>query len=188
MLFAPGAVGNLALVIYEFGDAQHLGVQPPDAPDEEDVSAFTACSALLELTNRRFQRLYVCDIPAVDASLCKESQLGTFIVTAPKDEKTSIYTTMVTLNGATKSSPVAYQVSKTGFYCVGAVPLTTEGAEESGGVRYTGVVDFRNVFVGHLPAAEYPKILVSPFTAYDRTGSLMRCSSSTKDSPSSTLV
>lgn len=105
--------------------------------------------------------MFICDIPAVDADLCEESQLGKFIVTATEEDKVSIYTTTVILSGVTKSSPVAYQVSKTGYYCVGVVPLTTEGVERVEDVQYTGVVDFRNVFVGHLPAAEYPKILVS---------------------------
>ena len=134
--------------------------------------------------------MFICDIPAVDAELCEESQLGKFIVTATEEDKLSIYTTTVILNGVTKSSPVAYQVSKTGYYCVGAVPLTTEGVEGTDDVQYTGVVDFRNVFVGHLPAAEYPKILVSPPAAslpYAVSDS-RESRSSTKLSPSSTSV
>lgn len=70
--------------------------------------------------------------------------------------------------------PFRYQVKKTGYYCVGAVPVTisTGAAPSSDDIDsgssnttstttrtvYTGVVDFENVFKGHLPASEYPKI------------------------------
>lgn len=70
--------------------------------------------------------------------------------------------------------PFRYDVKKTGYYCVGAVPVTmSTGAAPSSddmdegtagnntittSTTYTGVVDFQNVFEGHLPASEYPKI------------------------------
>lgn len=71
--------------------------------------------------------------------------------------------------------PFRYQVKKTGYYCVGAVPVTIstgatpssddldEGSNNSTSTvrtrtAYTGVVDFQNTFKGHLPASEYPKI------------------------------
>lgn len=66
------------------------------------------------------------------------------------------------------TGPFRYPVSKTGYYCVGAVPVTFEqpqldmqdknSSNPFSEVSYTGVVDFENVFKGHLPAAEYPKI------------------------------
>jgi hypothetical protein len=34
------------------------------------------------------------------------------------------------------------------------------------GTKFTGVVDFENVFEGHLPAAEYPKIPVGFFSSH----------------------
>lgn len=57
---------------------------------------------------------------------------------------------------------------RTGYYCVGTVPLQTDTlAGESAGtvtkpvddgtVVYSGVVTFQNSFVGHLAAADYPK-------------------------------
>jgi hypothetical protein len=45
-------------------------------------------------------------------------------------------------------------------------PLGRKGRADSSGAAehasYSGTVIFRNVFVGELPAAEYPKINVSP--------------------------
>lgn len=100
---------------------------------------------------------------------------------------TTIWTTAVRFDsraaqeGSTEPSalginkgPFKYQVKKTGYYCVGAVPVTiSTGAAPSaddidagainsttGTTRtiYSAVVDFQNTFEGHLPAAEYPKI------------------------------
>lgn len=118
--------------------------------------------------------------------MCPSSSLGEFIVTTPIDvspNSTSIFTTSVRFDKSAQeddflpqgsTGPFRYPVSKTGYYCVGAVPVTFEqpqldttksDAESSDDsinpfaqISYTGVVDFENVFKGHLPAAEYPKI------------------------------
>lgn len=58
------------------------------------------------------------------------------------------------------SGPFRYPVPRTGFYCVGTVPVLVEGTDEES-TAYSGVVDFENVFGGRLAAAEYPKIAVS---------------------------
>jgi hypothetical protein len=124
------------------------------------------------------QRVYVCNLAAYQANLCTMDQLGSFIVNAPQDvslNSTSIYTTAVRFdtramlgdgteatNAGINSGPFKYPVSRTGYYCVGAVPVTISGSGEDGlgnaSTTYTGVVDFINTFQGHLPAAEYPKI------------------------------
>ncbi|WWC87461.1 uncharacterized protein L201_002350 [Kwoniella dendrophila CBS 6074] len=66
------------------------------------------------------------------------------------------------------SAPINYAVAKTGYYCVGIVPVTlvnTKRSENSLDVRqspthaeYSGLVLFKNTFEGELPAVEYPKI------------------------------
>ncbi|WVQ74635.1 hypothetical protein IAR50_004236 [Cryptococcus sp. DSM 104548] len=62
------------------------------------------------------------------------------------------------------TSPITYAVPKTGYYCVGIVPVTLVNSERDLSVReanhaeYSGVVLFRNTFEGELPAVEYPKI------------------------------
>lgn len=133
------------------------------------------------------QRVYVCTAAAYSANLCTSDQLGQFIVdtpTARSSNTTSIYTTAVrfdtrasavdAVNGtslAVNAGPFKYPVRSTGYYCVGAVPVGIANDEDPGSKRqslpagtskgysttYTGVVDFENVFDGHLPAADYPK-------------------------------
>lgn len=65
------------------------------------------------------------------------------------------------------SAPITYAVPKTGYYCVGIVPVTLVNSRDSVRERqathaeYSGMVLFRNNFAGELPAVEYPKIHVS---------------------------
>lgn len=73
-------------------------------------------------------------------------------------------------NVKTYDEPIHYKVPKTGYYCVGVVPVTLvkgdqaeqhERRAQNQRGSYQGVVTFRNQFQGELPAAEYPKIAVS---------------------------
>lgn len=135
----------------------------------------------------------MCNLAANQANLCTSDQLGQFIVDMPEGTSindTAIWTTPVrfdsrastvdTVGSAVDAAldinrgPFRYEVTKTGYYCVGAVPVTVStGAAPSSDdmdegtsgnsstttrTTYTGVVDFENVFEGHLPASEYPKI------------------------------
>lgn len=64
------------------------------------------------------------------------------------------------------SGPITYAVPKTGYYCVGIVPVTLVNSRDDQERRathaeYSGMVLFRNNFAGELPAVEYPKIHVS---------------------------
>ncbi|WWD08697.1 hypothetical protein V865_006810 [Kwoniella europaea PYCC6329] len=65
------------------------------------------------------------------------------------------------------SAPITYSVPKTGYYCVGIVPVTLinarsdipiESRQTPSHAEYSGLVLFRNTFEGELPAVEYPKI------------------------------
>lgn len=63
------------------------------------------------------------------------------------------------------SKPIRLDVPKTGYYCVGVIPVTLvtndkRELEERKSVHaeYEGIVTFRNQFDGELPAVEYPKI------------------------------
>ncbi|KAJ9094999.1 hypothetical protein QFC21_005792 [Naganishia friedmannii] len=67
---------------------------------------------------------------------------------------------------------ITYAVPKTGYYCVGVVPVTLVNSRKRSALpvgplltqrqaehaEYAGSVLFRNTFKGELPAAEYPKI------------------------------
>lgn len=129
------------------------------------------------------QRVYVCTLSALESKLCTESSLGKFIITPPPNNaSTTIFTSSVHFDSGTLSTtppipisdtlplvprqsmghsgPYKYPVTKTGFYCVGTVPVLVSGGVNKD-VSFTGVVDFENVFKGRLPAAEKPKISVS---------------------------
>ncbi|KAF8846021.1 hypothetical protein BDN67DRAFT_1018676 [Paxillus ammoniavirescens] len=84
------------------------------------------------------------------------------------------------------TSPIQYQVRKTGYYCAGKlkfsiVPVTvmspTTARQAPDGVpyhpTYNGVVLFRNTFEGKLPATDYPKVnfYLAMFFAYMIFGS-----------------
>lgn len=143
--------------------------------------------ALLQPTGRIVCTHHPANIPLLlsiytecfEYAVCTTEQLGQFIVSTPVSitaNSTSIYTTSVRFSRdmeqgseqTTNSGPFRYSVTKTGYYCVGAVPVTFGQTEDDSPVNpddyldtvYTGVVDFENTFEGHLPATEYPKIWV----------------------------
>ena len=161
VVFTPQSRGNLALVIYEWQDARYLGIEPDGsgagANDWVDDS-----------------RVYICTLAAQRAKLCGEDQLGQFITSSANDTTSSIYTRAVSFSSSSTLAPGAtagpfrYDVPRTGYYCVGLVPLQTDTlagesagtvteAVDDGTVVYSGVVTFENSFIGHLPAADYPK-------------------------------
>ncbi|CED85022.1 Predicted membrane protein [Phaffia rhodozyma] len=63
-----------------------------------------------------------------------------------------------------------YQVTKTGYYCIGAVPVTlvssgstsvssrANSSTSANHAEYEGTITFNNIYQGQLPAAEHPKI------------------------------
>ena len=118
------------------------------------------------------QRIYICTLDALDAGLCTENDLGRFITTPTSlpSSESSIFTASVRFDPvpsapqndedkALGTGPYRYEVKKKGYYCVGHVPVVLEGTSRN--TSYEGVVDFENVFPGHLPASEYPKVFVS---------------------------
>lgn len=143
-----------------------------------------SCSVALDGSDHltRFtlqQRVYICTLDALAAGLCTESDLGRFITTPSSlsPSNSSIFTASVRFDAvpsapqnaedrALATGPYRYQVKKKGYYCVGHVPVVLEGASRN--TSYEGVVDFENVFPGHLPASEYPKVFVSPLSDSER--------------------
>ncbi|KAI9608843.1 hypothetical protein H4Q26_005032 [Puccinia striiformis f. sp. tritici PST-130] len=165
VIFGPASSGQLALVVYEWQDAKWLGINPTNKQAE---------NAWQE------DRVYVCTLDAISQSLCTKAELGEFIIsplpTEIKRESLNIWTQRIklesqptTTNSGTQmgSGPYRYNVTKTGYYCVGAVPLTVGLPSTSNSTysTYTGVVSFENVFKGNLPAGEYPKVAFYGFVA-----------------------
>ncbi|KAM0745675.1 hypothetical protein T439DRAFT_307608 [Meredithblackwellia eburnea MCA 4105] len=153
VIFAPSSRGQLSLVIFEWKDAKHLGVDPSGKTDNTWTD----------------DRVYICTLSAMEANLCTEDNLGKFITTpAELPSNSSIFTASVRFDPVASAplsesdkelgtGPYRYSVSKTGYYCIGTVPVTLDGGYLN--TSFTGVVDFENVFPGLLPAGEYPKIL-----------------------------
>jgi hypothetical protein len=103
--------------------------------------------------------IYVCDQSAVTRKLCKSSELGQFITNLPADKKnsSSILTSSIQMTG-NKTEAALYKVDYTGYYCVALVPVT--GKEGSNDTYFEAWVEWRFPY-GELPAADYPKLLVS---------------------------
>ncbi|GAA6056885.1 hypothetical protein JCM3770_005128 [Rhodotorula araucariae] len=145
VLFSPASRGQLALVIFEWDDAQWLGVGADGQSGTNDWSE---------------NRAYICTVQAQEAGLCEATQLGQFLTAPGAPSELSILTESVRFDPVPSApaarGPYRYEVPRTGYYCVGVVPVTLEGASRN--TSFTGVVDFENTFGGQLPAAEYPKV------------------------------
>lgn len=89
----------------------------------------------------------MCTLTAYRANLCTADQLGSFIVDIPDGvdkNSTSIFSTAVRFDAraalgdsadsapaGVNAGPFKYPVTKTGYYCVGAVPVTIETSSSS---------------------------------------------------------
>ncbi|OJJ81407.1 putative integral membrane protein (Ptm1) [Aspergillus glaucus CBS 516.65] len=117
----------VSLVIFEWTDEELIGRAVSDNPEEIET---------------------ICDEASVDAGLCTDQDIGSFILAPNVTElsKFPIISKAIHLN-----NPVAvnYPVKNTGFYCV-----STYGYS---GQDYTAVVEFRNAY-GELPAAQIAKL------------------------------
>ncbi|KAL1966815.1 hypothetical protein VTN77DRAFT_3780 [Rasamsonia byssochlamydoides] len=115
----------VSLVIFEWNDEELIGRIAPDG----------------ELAT-------ICDENNVEAKLCTQDEIGSFILAANASEasQSPIITKAIHLK-----DPMAinYPVKKTGFYCVSTYAYS--------GHDYRGVVEFRNAY-GELPAAQIAKL------------------------------
>ncbi|CAK9779553.1 hypothetical protein CC85DRAFT_288042 [Cutaneotrichosporon oleaginosum] len=76
LAFDEHAVGQVALVMYEYSDSEYIGRQPPDDGSWQP-------------------KTYICTTTTVRAGICTTAQLGTFLTTLPEGKElkdTSIYT------------------------------------------------------------------------------------------------
>jgi hypothetical protein len=90
----------------------------------------------------------ICDEAAVDAKLCAQEDVGSFILTknATDASQSPIISKAIHLNNP---DAIKYPVKKTGFYCVSTYAYSGED--------YNAVVTFRNSY-GELPAAQIAKL------------------------------
>ncbi|KAG8980839.1 hypothetical protein FRB90_007448, partial [Tulasnella sp. 427] len=78
-------------------------------------------------------------------------------------EPDTMPTTPMTGKPIQYSQPIHYHLTKTGYYCIGAIPVTVlhpgdDGSKNHTHAAFSGTVLFQNEFYGQLAAAEYPKI------------------------------
>ncbi|KAF9480061.1 hypothetical protein BDN70DRAFT_878100 [Pholiota conissans] len=188
--FDAASLGNLAMVIYEWKDVQYLG---KETISDEPLPKTYICTSSAETsgycTNDQLGR-FILNLPAGTAlnttsfwsarlELPANKTLSGFWdnpegnPTPPKSNDTSPWRrddhpplTEVPSNGLlVYSQPIHYPVSKTGFYCVAAVPLTVDGEIAPRAATdvpfhptFKGSVLFKNTFDGQLPATDYPKV------------------------------
>lgn len=79
--------------------------------------------------------------------LCTQELLGTFI---HADNATRVRTEAVHVRDLGEDGVIHYDISRTGYYCVGAVPMSSD-------FNFEAVVEFRNAF-GELPGGQVPKL------------------------------
>ncbi|KAJ5122251.1 WD-40 repeat protein [Penicillium atrosanguineum] len=116
-----------SLVIFEWNDENLIGEYRNDGDEVKET---------------------ICDATNVDAKLCTEDKIGSFLLTknATDVSKNAILSAAVHLNDPTA---IKYSVRKTGFYCVSTYAYSGED--------YGAVVTFRNSY-GELPAAQIAKL------------------------------
>ncbi|GLI72573.1 membrane protein ptm1 [Penicillium ochrochloron] len=108
--------------------------------DEELIGQYRSGDAEMKDT--------ICDEAAVDAKLCAQEDVGSFILTknATDASQSPIISKAIHLNNP---DAIKYPVKKTGFYCVSTYAYSGED--------YNAVVTFRNSY-GELPAAQIAKL------------------------------
>ncbi|KAL3237382.1 Ptm1p [Nakaseomyces bracarensis] len=127
---------TVVVAIYEFQDIEHLGVyESADSP----------------------MKTYICDDGAVERGLCDEDHLNEFIIVDTLydphsgENKTLTNTVMTFSQSELGLHDTKYPVTKTGFYCVAALPIYR------GGTKYEAIINFRNSY-GHLAGSEINKL------------------------------
>ncbi|KAK2754569.1 hypothetical protein FQN54_006970 [Arachnomyces sp. PD_36] len=124
----------LSLVIFEWEDVDLIGRVPDGEEVDED--------------GYEVPRKTICDEASVEANLCPEEDLGSFILhqNASSESRNRMVTTTIHLN---QPEAINYAVSETGFYCVSTYAYS--------GQDYKAIVSFNNAY-GKLPATQIAKL------------------------------
>ncbi|RMD41360.1 hypothetical protein DV735_g3766, partial [Chaetothyriales sp. CBS 134920] len=117
-----------SLLIFEWQDREFIGQQPASADAD----------AALEV---------ICNQPNVNLGLCRQEDLGSFILEANSSlSKNPLFTQAVHL----KDPPaIKYPVKRTGYYCISTYAFSEH--------EYEAVAAFRNAY-GELPATQIAKL------------------------------
>ena len=135
-----------SLVIFEWNDEDLIGEYRSD--DAEVRPRGLSWTKRWRLTLLSQMKETICDAANVEAKLCTEDQIGSFLLTGNVTDASQnpIISRAIHLNNP---DAVKYPVRKTGFYCVSTYAYSGE--------EYTAVVTFRNSY-GELPAAQIAKL------------------------------
>ncbi|CAJ0874413.1 16976_t:CDS:10 [Entrophospora sp. SA101] len=120
---------DAATIIYEWSDRDKIGAISPG-----DDS-----------------RTYICDGTAIEKKYCSSEDLGRIIVNSNQTNYEIIRQTFDPA-GEDSSSPIKYEVKKSGYYCAAALPVPPTQLGE-----FTVTVEWHNPY-GELPASDYPKL------------------------------
>ncbi|KAL5343071.1 lung seven transmembrane receptor-domain-containing protein [Aspergillus crustosus] len=117
----------VSLVIFEWTDEPLIGRRVSDDPEEYQS---------------------ICDQTNFEADLCKEEQLGSFLL-APNATEAAQFRIISQAVHLNNPEAINYPVKRTGYYCVSTYGYSGED--------YRAVIEFRNAY-GELPAAQIPKL------------------------------
>lgn len=119
----------VSLVMFEWNDEDLIGRYPG-------------------ASNNSGEKETICDLENVEAKLCEQDKLGSFVldVNATENSKQPLLSYAIHLKDPTT---IQYPVLKTGFYCVSTYAFSD--------VDYSAIVTFRNAY-GELPAAQIAKL------------------------------
>ena len=118
-----------SLIIFEWQDEDLIGVYPPSTDEFQEKET-------------------ICDAENVAENLCKEEQIGSFILApnATDLSKNPIYNEAIHLK---EPKAINYPIRRTGYYCVSTFAFSNH--------EYDAIVEFRNAY-GELPAAQIAKL------------------------------
>ncbi|KAJ3573040.1 hypothetical protein NP233_g2678 [Leucocoprinus birnbaumii] len=155
--FDKGSKGQVAMVIYEWADAQYLGKASGPA-DEDDITPKT----------------FVCTSDALASGLFFGLHASFFSSKATRTVSTIDNAVISRANPnpspdgiLTYSEVIHYSVTKTGYYCIDILAILPISSSFSGRQAptdvefhpdYEGNILFQNTFNGQLEAMDYPKV------------------------------
>ncbi|KAI3627607.1 hypothetical protein CBS14141_001608 [Malassezia furfur] len=143
VVFDAGSKGQATTIIYEISEFGNIGKFDP-----------------MRQQYGQLYKTYVCSSVAIQHGLCKQDQLGMFIVDESLGQTYTIQQKQFNFDQqSNQTANFSYNVTVDGYYCVGVAEVSSLATDELSNGNFNGRVVFHNIFKGNLPAAEHPKLL-----------------------------
>jgi hypothetical protein len=193
---ATSSHGHVAMVVYEWKDVKYLGKVTSETDDSLPQKTYICTTDAVNSGLCSYEdigRFIFSPEDPNDHTVVTQTSFWTASValnetednTSPWLARRATPRDNVPLNPISSgvlayTSPIQYQLRKTGYYCVAVVPVTVmtpvarkAPTDVAFHPTYNGVVLFRNTFDGKLPATDYPKVnfYLFMFFAYALFGS-----------------